>query len=479
MVTLYFEELKAMTRGRFAWLGAAVLLLAIGGLATVGTQDAWLDGYGVVAYFLVPLAFIPFAAAAMASPRANRFVESVFTAPVARRDWFMAKVLVLLTVAAAYYLALVPMMLVYTHHVGTPFLLRKFLQWAPGLLVASVAIGTLIGVLFVGGSIAPPAATGMGLLLAYAGLLPLQELMVARGNGAGRLGHIALISPPVLLKNALGFSVLAATIPDSTARTWISVLVVVAGAFGLASWVFLRAQGVETWEPTRSQRWAIPIAIATVSVFPIAFADTSYETPAPPHNNAPVLRGVFARGGVSIALTSPGAALPSRCCGAILNRETGPLGTDENATQDLLILLPVDASQPLTDLQIEVSGEGGLHAVADPAAIASSLSRLESRSYPSDSGPAALDGHHIARGWVARVPVTLNPTNPWDIGGDRYPLNVKTVYRVARDDRPRTLVARGAIDAQVSPAIYEMAGASMILPLMCLAAAVARWRSTR
>ena len=49
MVTLYFEELKAMTRGRFAWLGAAVVLLAIGVLATVGTQDTWLDGYGVVA----------------------------------------------------------------------------------------------------------------------------------------------------------------------------------------------------------------------------------------------------------------------------------------------------------------------------------------------------------------------------------------------------------------------------------------------
>ena len=138
---LYIEELKAMTRGRFARRGTAVVLLAIGVLATVGTEDTWLDGYGVVAYFLVPLAFIPFAAVAMASPRANRFVESVFTAPVARRDWFMAKVLVLLTVAAAYYLALVPMMLVYVHHVGTPFLLRKFLQWTPGLLVASVAIG--------------------------------------------------------------------------------------------------------------------------------------------------------------------------------------------------------------------------------------------------------------------------------------------------------------------------------------------------
>src|ERR1700687_2592226 len=117
VATLYAEELKATMRGRFAWLGAAVLLLAVGGLATVATQDTWLDGYGIIAYFLVPLAFIPFAASAIASPRANRFVESVFTTPVARRDWFIAKVLVLLTFGAAYYLALVPMMVVYIAHV--------------------------------------------------------------------------------------------------------------------------------------------------------------------------------------------------------------------------------------------------------------------------------------------------------------------------------------------------------------------------
>ena len=49
----------------------------MGGLATVATQDTWLDGYGIVAYFLVPLTFIPLAAGVIASPRANRFVESV------------------------------------------------------------------------------------------------------------------------------------------------------------------------------------------------------------------------------------------------------------------------------------------------------------------------------------------------------------------------------------------------------------------
>jgi hypothetical protein len=67
----------------------------------------------MIAYGLVPLAFIPMAAGMIASPRANRFVECVFTAPVNRRDWLAAKILVLVTLAVAYYVALLPMMLVY------------------------------------------------------------------------------------------------------------------------------------------------------------------------------------------------------------------------------------------------------------------------------------------------------------------------------------------------------------------------------
>src|SRR5215471_11090771 len=155
-MTLYVEELRGLTRGHFAWLGAGVILLAVGVLATVGTQDTWLDGYGIVAYGVVPLAFIPAAAIALASPRANRFVESVFTAPVDRSDWLVAKLLVLLTLGAAYYAALLPMMFVYVHHVGTPLLLRRFLLWAPAIIVASIAVGSMIGVLFIGRSIAAP-----------------------------------------------------------------------------------------------------------------------------------------------------------------------------------------------------------------------------------------------------------------------------------------------------------------------------------
>ena len=71
LFTLYNEELRAVVRGRFAWVGAGVVLLGLGALAAISTQDTWLDGYGVIAYFLVPMSFIPLAAGSIASPRAN------------------------------------------------------------------------------------------------------------------------------------------------------------------------------------------------------------------------------------------------------------------------------------------------------------------------------------------------------------------------------------------------------------------------
>ncbi len=459
-------------RGRFAWLGAAVILLAIGGLATVGTQDTWLDGYGIIAYGLVPLGFLPLTAGAIASPRASRFVESVFTAPVERRHWLIAKVLVLLTLAAGYYAALVPMLLVYIHLVGFPFLLGRFLLWTPGIMIASVSIGTLIGVLFIGRSVAAPAAAGMGVLLAYVGLVPLQELMVARSNGATRSGHIALASPAVLLKNALGFTLAVGNIPATTRLTWISLIAVVTGAFVLAVWVFLRAQGVETWETTRGQRWTIASVIAALILLPVALADTNYDAPAPAPNLAPPLRGVFARGSGSVALVPPGRRLPPRCCSPLLNRETAPLGTDETTREDMLLLLPVDAAHSVTGLRVEVAGEDGLQATTG-------IPQLETHTFANDAGPVASDGRHIADGWIARLPVALMPAKPWDIGGNRYPLSVTATYRTGTDAEARTFSARAAVEAEVSRAIYEMGAASSIFPLICLGAALARWRRTR
>jgi hypothetical protein len=476
--TLYVEELKATMRGRFAWLGAGVILFAVGCVATVGTQDTWLDGYGIIAYFLVPLAFIPLAAVFLASPRANRFVESVFTAPVERRDWLAAKMLVLATMAAAYYVALLPMVLVYTHHVGLPPLLTKLLVWAPCLLVVSIAIGSLIGVLFIGQSIAAPAATGMGVLLAYAGFVPLQELLVAQGNGATRTGHLTLMSPAVLLKNAFGFTLAVGSIPATTTRTWFSLAAVVLLELALAAWIFLRAQGVETWEATRSQRWIIALIILSIILLPVTLADTNYDKLAPHATNAPSIQRLFARAGSSLALTPPGGQPPARCCSTILNRDQWPpFGTDEPTLRDLLVLLPVDSTQRVTDLHIQIQGESGLEVTAPAEKLSAATETLETHTYPNDSGPAAADGHHIVTGWVARVPVTLIPTKPWDIGGVRYPLRVNATYQVAGENR--TFGARAAVDAEVQSAIYEMGAASLLLPMVCFGAAFRRWRLTR
>jgi len=481
VATIYLEELKATMRGRFAWVGAAVVLLAVGGLATAGTQDTWLDGYGIIAYGLVPLAFIPLSAGFIASARANRFVESVFTAPIRRADWFAAKILVLMTFAAGYYAALVPMLIVYAAHVGMPPLLHYFLIWTPGLLIASVAIGTLVGVLFIGRSIAAPAGTGMGVLLAYAGFLPLQELMVAQANGATRTGHLTLASPAVLLKNALGFALAVGTVPAATTWTWISLAIMVIGALVLAVWVFLRAQGVETWEATRGQRWTIALAIVALAMMPSILADTNYDKAAPRQNNAPAIRGLFSRAGSSLVLVQPGHQAPTRCCSTILNREDlMAMGTDEQTRRDLLLLLPVDVAQPVTDLHIQLLGENGLEVTAtDAGALDNATPHLETRAVQNDSGPADGTGRHIVTGWVARVPVVINPTRPWDIGGDRYPLTVKASYRVGGDGQPRAFSARAAIDAQVASGIYEMGIASSLLPLFCLGAAIRRWRRTR
>ena len=62
VATIYGEELKATMRGRFAWLGAAVILLAAGGLATVAVQGAVAVWLWLIAYGLIPLAFVPVAA---------------------------------------------------------------------------------------------------------------------------------------------------------------------------------------------------------------------------------------------------------------------------------------------------------------------------------------------------------------------------------------------------------------------------------
>jgi hypothetical protein len=332
-------------------------------------------------------------------------------------------------------------------------------------------------VLFIGRSLAAPIGAGMGILLLYVGLVPLQELMVAQNNGASRTGHLTLVSPAVLFKNALGFTLATTVVPATTTYTWIASGLIVVASLALAGWIFLRAQGVETWETSPSQRWIIGIVITTLIVLPPFLADTNYEKPAPPVTTGPAIRGVFSRAGSLVGMTEPGGKLPTRCCGTILNHDEWPsIHTDERTRKDLVVLLPVDATQQLMSIECDLAGENGLQVGTDANDL---LHRAEIRDYAADAGPAAPDGHHIRRGWAIRVPVWIEPTHPWDTGGMRYPMNVRVGYRVAGDDTPREVKARVAVEAQIWTAFSQMAAVALVLPLVCTSAAIIRWRRTR
>jgi hypothetical protein len=253
----------------------------------------------------------------------------------------------------------------------------------------------------------------------------------------------------------------------------------IVGTLVLATWVFLRAQGVETWEASRPQKWIIALAIAVIMLLPVTIADTNYDVPRPAGTAAPAIQGLFARLGSSLALTDPGGQMGERCCSTILNRDDWPLSSDQPQRRDLLLLLPVESTQHVSSLHIQVMGESGLNVSADPEALNPAEDALETRVYTNDLGPASAEGHHVAKGWVARVPVTLIPTKPWDIGGDRYPLRVTASYVVEGDIMPHSFSARAAVNAQVGSAIYEMGAASLIFPLACFGAAFRRWKATR
>ena len=207
--------------------------------------------------------------------------------------------------------------------------------------------------------------------------------------------------------------------------------------------------------------------------------DTNYIRDAPPPNNAPAIPGLFLRGGGTLALVDPGGPAPAHCCDTLLNRDMWPtFPTDTPSTRDLLVFVPVDAETPLTQLDIRVAGQSGLK-VAVAEALTQPLRHLEKYAYPAGTGPSGTDGHHIDTGWALRLPIVLTPTAPWDIGGVRYPIDVALTYRVSGDPQPHALAMRGAIEAQVASAIYEMSAVGAVLPLLCLVAAFRRWRNTR
>ena len=353
-------------RGRFAWLGAGVA-------SPRGRRPRDRRHAGHVARRLRHHRVLPRARSRsfrsrrrrIASPRANRFVESVFTAPVDRGDWLVAKILVLVTLAVAYYVALMPMLLVYVRaRRRCRRFSAQFLLWTPGLLLSSIAVGTLIGVLFIGRSVAAPVGTGMGVLLAYAGLVPLQELMVAQGNGATRTGHLALAQSG---RAAEERARIRARRPRSFRRRRCgpgSASPCSSSApLALAAWIFLRAQGVETWEATPRAAVDDRGSPSPRSCSCRSCSRTRTTTsPRRPEQRARDSGALFARAGSSLALIDAGRP----AAGPLLQHDSQSRrhGRDQHrrayASRSLRSCCPSTPIETVTDLHVQLAGENGL-----------------------------------------------------------------------------------------------------------------------
>src|SRR5262249_24713277 len=152
------------------------------------------------------------------------------------------------------------------------------------------------------------------------------------------------------------------------------------------------------------------------------------------------------RGGGQLALVEPRGPLPAACCDTLLKRDIWPsLPTGQTTRQDLLLFLPVDVKQRLMQLDVHVVGQSGLDVRALERAPVDLSRNLESRVYAPGVGPSDADGHRVETGWVARIPIDLTPTLPWDIGGIRYPIDVDASYTIEGGSQPNTLKARAAV----------------------------------
>ena len=126
--------------------------------------------------------------------------------------------------------------------------------------------------------------------------------------------------PSGAAKDALGFTHTTNRIPATTRMTWISLLAIVIGSLTLAAWVFLRAQGVETWESTSP---------ATLDDCALNFRDGCVADCLCRHElrQPGAARKHCSCNSRALPLGNGGGAgrtwrpTPQRCCNSVLNRE--------------------------------------------------------------------------------------------------------------------------------------------------------------
>lgn len=480
LLALYAEEVRALPRGRFALPGAAALLALLAALAA-GPAVSLLEGFwgfAFVAYVVVPTAFAAVVAARVAGARASLFVHAVYTMPFTKTQVLAANVLASLTLGAAYLVAVLPFAVLSAYHLDGTTILR-FLAVGAALVVSATALGTLLGVLFTGRGVAAAAALAAAfavlatLALPYLGAMLLGEGAEAT-PAALRATHL---SPVVLLVGAAGLLPFG-LVPTSPAAALAAVALPTLGLFALAAWVYVREQGVETWESTPARRTLVAVAVALVLLAPAAVAGTTYE-PGGDRISGTTHRSMD---NVHAAIVPPGTG-PQE---ALMRDAPPPLRVGEPNAQELVVMLPANLSWRVSDLRVRVSADPRLLVEGDVEVHFPELPTDETLAFPARDGEYPHGPYELP---IVRIPLTLTPTRPALFTHNAYDVLVNLTWTATpTEDVPPAFAQRaGPQKASASmPVLADVphAGAQMALAgapgvLACAAGAALRRLRTR
>ncbi|HWG89508.1 MAG TPA: hypothetical protein VNZ52_01540 [Candidatus Thermoplasmatota archaeon] len=463
--TLYMEELRAIPRGRFALAGAALVLLLVTFAGAVpGVEDEDMEFFFVLTCLFIPTAFAALAALPLATARSTRFIQSVFTAPVGKGEYLAAKTLVALTLGLAYFVALLPFVMVHVYHLGWPAGAIEWLLVCLGVVLYSTALGTFLGVVFTGRSTAAPVALGVGLM--FLSLMSVFFLWtVLEGDHSETTKQILIrlvhLGPHASLLDATGLHPpVQASAPHLSLAAY---LVSVVGLFGAAAWIFLREQGVETWEVAPSHRGLVAALIAGVFLAPMLLTGTTYA--AANDNDDEDYADLFRPSEkLWVRLTDRGAPSLTAGFGAQGGFTENDLTIGETQELDLLVLFPVKPGTTLTNVRITLAATPSLN-LEGPRTL--TLDRTTSQEQGPIPKPGAweADVDTSERGLVLRIPVTVRPEAPTGLGDTLYGVNATATYRASGVEGLQEGFAQTRVAAEIATASLQMwlAGAPAVL----------------
>lgn len=460
--TLVREELWALPRNTFALaaIAAVVGILAVP-ISFLIVGEAGLEETLTITWLVLPLVVAILVAGRVAGVRRSRFVDSLYTTPIAQSTWFAAQLVVGATLGMLVLAIHVPFILVFVAWLGVPDILLPIALAAVGVAAFAVALGLFCGVIL--GDASPLAAAGLAGGLAFVSfvLFLVHSLLVQEIPTSGRDLWLRLtaLSPIALAADAAGIGMGGMT-PANGWRPALGLAALTAGLGGAAWVAYTRAQSPLGWESGRGRAVILALVAAAV-VAPVATAEVVFiegegYTPG------------YVRGETTwIAFIARGAPIPTEPFGYSSLSAAPDLPLGEDVEYDVLVLALAPPGASVRGVHIEVKGSDVVRVVGG--------GRLTVPSGETDARVAAPNDAQTRP--LYRVPVTLRAVTVEELGNSPSPVEVHTEFTA--DGRRFTSVGRMALDAEIPGAAVQLISAGLLLPGAALAGSVVRKRSMR